>query len=247
MTRTITHTLTAAAIFLTTLTAADAADHEAFLAAARSGDVAQVQSLLADGADVNTSDAAGNTALHYAAAFGFSDIARTLVAAGADLDARGRIDNTPLHLAAQEGHTDVASLLIDSGADVDAKNEFGGTAVAFASGWGHFDIADQVEHASQPIAPVGPSVWFVVIAAAATAFVGFAFVSTKRNSISSYTFSNPLRSNAMARIRQDLSEFGLIHGLTVALVVVVFLVGAMSEFQRGSISTLTPVSSSQQY
>ena len=246
MTRTITHTLTAAAIFLTTLTAADAADHEAFLAAARTGDVAQVQSLLADGADVNASDAAGNTALHYAAAFGYTELTETLVTAGADVDARGRIDNTPLHLAAQEGHTDVASLLIDSGADVDATNEFGGTAVAFASGWGHFDIAEQVEHASQPIAPVTPSVWFVIIAAAATALVGFAFVS-KRNSISTYTFSNPLRSNAMTRIKQDLSEFGLIHGLTVALVVVVFLVGAMSDFQRGSFSTLTPVSSSQQY
>jgi hypothetical protein len=243
MTRTITHTLTAAAIFLTTLTAADAADHEAFLAAAYSGDVAQVQSLLADGADVNTSDAADNTALHYAAAFGYTELTETLVTAGADVDARGRIDNTPLHLAAQEGHTDVASLLIDSGADVDAKNEFGGTA--FASGWGHFDIAEQIEHASQPIAPLGPSVWFVIIAAAATALVGFAFVSTKRNSISTYPFSNPLRSNAMTRIKQDLSEFGFIHGLTVALVV--FLVGAMGDFQRGSFSTLTTVSSSQQY
>ena len=71
MTQTLTHTLTAAAIFLTTLTAADAADHEAFLAAARSGDVAQVQSLLVDGADVNTSNAAGNTALHYACCLRF--------------------------------------------------------------------------------------------------------------------------------------------------------------------------------
>ena len=248
MTRTtITHTLATVAIFAVTLSAADAADNNTFLAASRSGDVAQVQSLLADGADVNATDASGNTALHFAAAFGFSDIALTLVAAGADVDARGRIDNTPLHLAAQEGHSDVAALLIDNGADVNAANEFGGTAIAFASGWGHFDIADQVEQASPPVAPVGPSVWFVVIAAAATIFVGFAFISTRRNSISTYTFSNPLRSNAMTRIRQDLSEFGLIHGLTVALVVVVFLVGAMSELQRGALSSGTPVSYSTPY
>ena len=269
MTRTtITHTLATVAIFAVTLSAADAADDNTFLAASRSGDVAQVQSLLADGANVNATDASGNTALHFAAAFGFSEIAQTLVAAGADVDARGRIDNTPLHLAAQEGHSDVAALLIDNGADVYAANEFGGTAVAFASGWGHFDIADQVERASQPTVPVSPLVWFVIATAIGAAFVGFAVVSTSRSSSTvrvshlravvartsaatlsriNATFHTPFRSNSMTRNTQDLREFGLIHGLTAALVVVVFLVGAMSESQRGASSIPTPVSLSETY
>ena len=165
MTRTtITQALTAAAIFFATLTTADAGDD--FLAAARSGDVAQVQTLLADGADVEVRDASGNSALHYAAAFGYTEMAQTLVAAGADVDARGRIDNTPLHLAAQEGHSDVATLLIDNGADLSATNEFGGTAGTFASGWGHFDIAQQVAHDSNR-----PSVWFAIATVAAIAIV----------------------------------------------------------------------------
>ena len=64
MTRTtITQKLTAAAIFFTALTAADANDTDTFLDAARSGDVAQAQSLLAGGFDVNARDDSGNTAL----------------------------------------------------------------------------------------------------------------------------------------------------------------------------------------
>ena len=174
MTRTtITQTLTAAAIFFTALTAAEADDTDNFLAAARSGDVAQVQSLLAGGSDVNARDDSGNTALHYTAAFGYTEMAQILVDAGADVDAPGRIANTPLHLASQEGHSDIAAILIDRGADLNAENEFGGTALAFASGWGHRDIVDQLQLVSQPSA-VGFSVWFAGLLAGAVFAAAFA-------------------------------------------------------------------------
>ena len=116
MTRTtITQKLTAAAIFFTALTAANANDSDTFLAAARSGDVAQVERLLAGGSHANARDNSGNTALHYAAAFGYAEMAQILVDAGADVDAPGRIGNTPLHLASQEGHSNIAAILIDHG------------------------------------------------------------------------------------------------------------------------------------
>ena len=164
MTRTtMTNSLISIAMFAAALSA-DAADLNGdFLTAACSGDVAQVQQLLADGADVNVRDTSGNAAIHYAAALGFDDVAQILVDAGADIDARGRIDNTPLHMAAQENHASVAAILISHGADVNAENEFGGTALVFATGWGHQDIVDQLQQASQPLYAFSSSVWFVVL------------------------------------------------------------------------------------
>lgn len=142
-------------ISMTLLTAlagrgAEAADlGDLLLSSAMSGNAAQVESLLRQGADADTRDQRGATALICAAAYGHTDIAEMLVGAGADVNARGPIGNTALIIAAQEGHGDIASLLIDGGADVAARNNYGGTAISLATGWGHRDIATRLSDAAQ--------------------------------------------------------------------------------------------------
>jgi cytohesin len=84
--------------------------------AAREGDVKEVESLLASGADVNDRDFAGGTALHVAAAAGRVALVRRLLEAGADVQSRDSDGFTPLDKAEQNGHQEVTRMLHDAGA-----------------------------------------------------------------------------------------------------------------------------------
>lgn len=88
--------------------------------AAGDGDLAAVQTLLADGWDVNAFDEdLAMTPLHYAAAGGHVDVVRVLIANGADVNA---IDDstggdTPLGHVAQECSFEMAKALLGAGAN----------------------------------------------------------------------------------------------------------------------------------
>lgn len=85
--------------------------------AARTGDAAAVEALLAKGADVNAKDdRTGGTALMFAALEGHTDVVRLLVAAGADVNAEYEEGTTPSMLAARMGHPAVVQLLEEAGA-----------------------------------------------------------------------------------------------------------------------------------
>ncbi len=89
--------------------------------AARSGDVDALRSLLAEGADANTTQGDGMTALHWAAERGHSAVAELLLSAGADGEAQTRVGSyTPLHLASRSGYGPIVRTLLDAGADPDA-------------------------------------------------------------------------------------------------------------------------------
>ncbi|QDV61062.1 ankyrin repeat domain-containing protein [Crateriforma conspicua] len=88
--------------------------------AAGDGDLAAVQSLLADGRDVNAKDSdLALTPLHYAAAGEHVDIVRFLIANGADVNAidEATAGDTPLGHVAQECSLSMAKTLLDSGAN----------------------------------------------------------------------------------------------------------------------------------
>ncbi|MEO2003116.1 MAG: ankyrin repeat domain-containing protein, partial [Candidatus Poribacteria bacterium] len=89
--------------------------------AARSGDVDALRSLLAEGADANTTQGDGMTALHWAAERGHSAVAELLLSAGADGEAQTRVGSyTPLHLASRSGYGPIVRTLLDAGAAPDA-------------------------------------------------------------------------------------------------------------------------------
>jgi ankyrin repeat protein/beta-lactamase regulating signal transducer with metallopeptidase domain len=91
--------------------------------AAEQGDIEQLKSLIAAGADVNARDSA--RALYYAAGHGHLEAVRLLLVEGADVNPE--MDRTPLHRAIAERHLEVAKLLIAHKADVNTSMRNGRT------------------------------------------------------------------------------------------------------------------------
>jgi uncharacterized protein len=118
--------------------------------AAKNGDSAAIQLLLANGADSNALAKNGTTALMFAAGLGFGtgtfandyatpaellESVKVLVAAGADVNAISEAGQTPLHFGAQASD-DIVKFLAESGAKLDVKDKQGRTPVEMALGVG---------------------------------------------------------------------------------------------------------------
>lgn len=92
------------------LALADTHDDVRLHAAAQDGNLAEVEWLLAAGADVNK-DSDGITPLLIAAHKGHREVVEVLLAANADVNKQDEDSDTPLDLAVEEGHEEVATLL----------------------------------------------------------------------------------------------------------------------------------------
>ncbi len=110
--------------------------------AARSGDAALADSLIAEGADANAADEEKVTPLHIAAAGGYGELVRVLLSAGADTGARDIYGFTPLHSAAREGHLAAVQVLVESGANVNAADIDNFTPAQVALFMQRQDVAD---------------------------------------------------------------------------------------------------------
>jgi ankyrin repeat protein len=87
--------------------------------AAASGDMAMIESLLAEGVPPTAFDYISYTPLHYAAVNGHTAAVRRLLRAGADVNAyqEEMIGDTPLEEAARECTLEMATILVEAGAD----------------------------------------------------------------------------------------------------------------------------------
>jgi len=93
------------------------------------GDLAEIDRLLADGAEVDARDRYGQSGLLIAARLGHREVVERLIGHGADLNRTAKFRLSPLMFAAMNGHADIARLLVDAGADVSLQ---GGGASGFA-------------------------------------------------------------------------------------------------------------------
>ncbi len=113
---------------------------EQLIRAAETSDIATVQRLLKEGADINGRDALGRTPVMAATHVNQVDTVRILIQAGADINIRdNRMDN-PFLYAGAEGLLDILKLTVDAGADTKLTNRFGGTALIPAAERGHVEI-----------------------------------------------------------------------------------------------------------
>lgn len=87
-------------------------------AAVRRGSVAELQRLVANGADMDARDGHGQTALMIAAAEGRGQVVDWLVGCGADLDHTAKYGLSALMLAVVRGHLDIVRMLTNAGADL---------------------------------------------------------------------------------------------------------------------------------
>lgn len=108
------------------------------LNAARDGNIKELESLISDGADVNTSDIFDNTPLSVSAHFGRTETAAFLIQQGAHVDGIGR-GMTPLQCAVHHGHHETANLLVNQGADPDLAIKNGDTPLLIAANKGHVE------------------------------------------------------------------------------------------------------------
>ncbi|MEJ1963642.1 MAG: ankyrin repeat domain-containing protein [Gammaproteobacteria bacterium] len=95
------------------------------MSAAFEGDVADVQRLLKEGADVKAINSYGVNAMQLAADTANTELIGLLLKAGADPESPNADGETALHLVARSGNVDAAKLLLKAGAKVEARERFG--------------------------------------------------------------------------------------------------------------------------
>ena len=96
--------------------------------AAHTGNLAVIDLLLKNGADITLINSEGQTPLHIAAALGNSAVLNRLLQATPDVSAVETSGNTPLHYAAEAGDLASFNALLTKGADPKIKNKDGYTA-----------------------------------------------------------------------------------------------------------------------
>ncbi len=108
----------------------------ALMKAVQKNDVPRVQTLIADGANVDELDPNGDAPLVMAAYLGHTDIVRLLLEAGADVTAVDPgMKATALHAAAYAGRTEAAALLIQHGIEINRQGPKNGYTALHDAIW----------------------------------------------------------------------------------------------------------------
>jgi hypothetical protein len=112
-----------------------------FDAAAR-GQKSDVESLLAQGVDVNARDEQSRTPLFIAIINGHGDVAEVLLAHGADVNVNDKYGDMPLINAVVHHNRDMTEILLAHGADANVKDKYGDMPLINAVRSDYRDVAE---------------------------------------------------------------------------------------------------------
>ncbi|GFT43189.1 kinase D-interacting substrate of 220 kDa [Nephila pilipes] len=112
------------------------------MVAAQHGQVAVVNELLAQGADVNAEDVDNWSALTNAAKCGFKEVVTKFIDHGADIEHRDMGQWTPLMWASYKGHYYVVKILLEHAAMVNVVDKNHCTPLIWAAGRGFLEIVE---------------------------------------------------------------------------------------------------------
>ena len=133
--------------------------------AAARGRVAEVQRLLAAGADVRARDSSGRTALLAATQGNHEALARLLIEAGADVNAQDHQLDSAYLLAGARGYLGILRLTLAAGADLKSTNRYGGTALIPACHYGHVETVRELLRTSIDVNHVNRLGWTALLEA----------------------------------------------------------------------------------
>ncbi len=124
----------------------------ALILAAREGDFYECQSLIEQGAYVDSRDECGNSPLMVAVSSPKRlKLPRMLVKAGAEVNATNALSETALFHASRAGNKSAVQLLVESGANPNVVNRSGETALIVATEKGHAGIVQVLlKHGADP-------------------------------------------------------------------------------------------------
>lgn len=135
-------------------------------AAAHSGDLDQLQKLIAQGANLESRDRAGRTALHVAAFVSRYEILRALAEAGADMDALEHRAYDIVTIAAVANDLKMVDLALDLGASAaNITSPYDGTALIAAAHLGHYQVVQRLIEGGAPLDHVNNLNWTALIEA----------------------------------------------------------------------------------
>ena len=127
---------------------------QSLIEAVECGDAAGVESLLAAGADANTSVNTGETVLMRAAAKGNPAVVEALLRGAPEIESKLDDGMTALMLASFFGHTGVVAVLLRHRADVSAQDKTTMTALNWAQARGHLEVCALLKGAAVGNRPV---------------------------------------------------------------------------------------------
>lgn len=115
------------------LFAMDRSQHVELFSAIQSGDLKEVQRLIAEGVPANARNVFKSTALCLASQWDKEAICKLLIENKASVNAKNINERVPLHQAAQNGHERICRLLIENKATIDTQNNRCNTPLTLAA------------------------------------------------------------------------------------------------------------------